>query len=306
MRFIYLLDNNDEPITQIIYLSRSKKGTSIHFSCCVKGLRNYTHTHTHKDTHKDTHGHGEVWPVWKSWWHNNLQGTMLHSTHSSPLRALREGGRRKGGGMERWEDRELRRKREGERTRVEEGTEKWTERQDEEVIRRGRGGKVQEERGGEGGGGGGWHSGGKRKRSVCLRHICSGGELPDSHQTPAEWQSPLLSQVAAFFFFFSSPPSLFCLFWEENTSPHSPCAASLRKNSQCGVIFTPGNPSFQRQYELPVSLYGRSQYRVISVDKLLQSNRCSAGDMNWIQSRCTWCNLQPSAATVLKQGRRDG
>lgn len=83
-----------------------------------------------------------------------------------------------------------------------------------------------------------------------------------------------------FFFFFSSPPSLFCLFWEENTSPHSPCAASLRKNSQCGVIFTPGNPSFQRQYELPVSLYGRSQYRVISVDKLLQSNRCSAGDMN--------------------------
>ena len=106
--------------------------------------------------------------------------------------------------MERWEDRELRRKREGERTRVEEGTEKWTERQDEEVIRRGRGGKVQEERGGEGGGGG-WHSGGKRKRSVCLRHICSGGELPDSHQTPAEWQSPLLSQVAAFFFFFFLP-----------------------------------------------------------------------------------------------------
>ena len=60
MRFIYLLDNNDEPITQIIYLSRSKKGTSIHFSCCVKGLRNYTHTHTHTHTHTQRHTQGHT------------------------------------------------------------------------------------------------------------------------------------------------------------------------------------------------------------------------------------------------------
>lgn len=40
----------------------------------------HTLTHTHTRTHKRK----------KSGWHNSLQGTVLHSTHSSLLRGLRE------------------------------------------------------------------------------------------------------------------------------------------------------------------------------------------------------------------------
>lgn len=32
----------------------------------------------------------------------------------------------------------------------------------------------------------GGHNGEKQNIRMCLRHICSRGEMPDSHQTPAE------------------------------------------------------------------------------------------------------------------------
>lgn len=66
-------------VTQICDSSQSIKGLCNLLLVCVCSANTHMHTHMHTAC---TLGLAHL----KSGWHNNLQGTMLHSTHSSPLR----------------------------------------------------------------------------------------------------------------------------------------------------------------------------------------------------------------------------
>lgn len=159
-------------------------------------------------------------------------------------------------------------------------------------MRRGK----EREREQRGGRGGGWHSGEKRKRSACLRHICSGGELPDSHQTPAEWQSPLLSQVAGLSFL----PFFLCFFFGSKTpkknpkqNPKTPETPHLSYNvlemgSTAVADVTHGRPYFLITAVL-LEVVCVAWSHVITVDKLLVESVLGAKhELNTVEVHLVW------------------
>ena len=295
---MYLWHNNDEPVTWINYLRPSKR--KCQFFSLWKGLCKDTQTHT--DTHRHTQTDRQTDRQTGSSPFERRIGTTFSRAQcfTPPTHHCWEIPRRgKKGNKVRWVAawRGKWRKRGGEKNahRAETFREnRWVDMRGEGKETRQEKERKTEERGR---GGGDWHSGERRKRSVCLRHICSGGELPDSHQTPAEWQSPLPSlSWLSYHSFYSS-----CFL----DSKHFVCISQ--------PILRPWNLRCTVASHLAIHLsWGgiwatwrcQVKYHVTAVNKQLWPNRCSVRNVNRVQSRSTSRKFTVNSWRSVKAGEK--